>query len=50
VIGTDVSGVSDRLDDALVTDDEWGPHEDEAPTEDGPFPAEPGGEIAILEP
>ena len=50
VIGTDVSGIADRLDDALVTDEEWGPHEDEAPTEDGPFPAEPGGEIAILEP
>jgi len=50
VIGTDVSGIADRLDDALVTDEEWASIDDRAPIEDGPFPTEQGEEVALREP
>jgi G3E family GTPase len=53
VIGTgiDEAAIRERLDDALVTDEEWAAVEaDESDVEASPFPTEQGAELALREP
>jgi G3E family GTPase len=53
VIGTgiDEAAIRERLDDALVTDEEWAAVEaDESDIDELPFPTEQGAELALREP